>query len=123
MKALRNSRRPLPAWLAALALAWQLLAPGLCLAQMLSAAPLGAICSATQGDGPAAALPDAGVAAHVLDHCGHCLASPAVIVDGRPHSPVLVPRAPASAGPPAAHVAIASHGAWRPPPRGPPRSA
>ena len=122
MKTLRGARRPLPAWLAALALVWQLLAPGLCLTQMASAAPLGAICSAMQGDAPAAGLPEAGVAAHALDHCGHCLASPAVIVGSLPHSAAPAPRAPASAAPPDS-VAIAAPGAWRPPPRGPPHAA
>lgn len=122
MKALHGPRRPLPAWLAALALAWQLLAPGLSLAQIASAGPLDAICSATQGGAPAAALPDAGVAAHALDHCGHCLAAPAVIVDSLPHGPALAPRSSASVGPPVA-FSMASRGAWRPPPRGPPRSA
>jgi len=122
LKALRVPRRPLPAWLAALALVWQLLAPGLCLAQEVSAGPLGSICSATQGGIAAQALPDAGAAAQLLDHCGHCLGSPAVIVGTVPQSPALAPRGPPSAAPPAA-AAIVSQGAWRPPPRGPPRSA
>lgn len=122
LKALRAPRRPLPAWLAALALVWQLLAPGLCLAHSVAAGPQGPICSATPGNAPAQALPDAGAAAQLLGHCGHCLGSPAAVVGTLPQSAAPAPRAPTLAAPPAA-VAISALGTWQPPPRGPPRSA
>ena len=118
-RSLRPSR--LAGWLAALALALQLFAPALCLAQRLSAMPLGGVCSAA-APGAAAAdvpLPDGASALHALQHCGHC-AVPTVFLA----APAATPWAPAAGvaaalphaepAPPAAPVG------WRPPPRGPP---
>lgn len=121
MKAI--SARRWPAWLATLALALHLLAPGLCLAQRLSSAPLGALCSAEPDRAtPAAAINDAAAAAHLLDHCDHCLPG-AVLPAG---SGARGAEAPAGSSEPnhaATAPPIAREPDWRPLPRAPPRGA
>ena len=118
-----NARRRLGLWLATLALALNLLAPGLCLAQMLASGPLGAICSAAPADGIGAHLswPDDAPQLHGLEHCGHC-AAPGLALAGPASSPSwrLLPAAalPQSDGAPA--PATMPPASWRPPPRGPP---
>jgi hypothetical protein len=118
----RTSRSRWPAWLAVLALTLHLLAPGLCLAQSLAAAPLGALCSA----GDTSAPPTAGgaEAAHglALDHCELCVAGAALVADTAPHG--AAPAAGADAPLRHADAARQANSAyWRPPPRGPPGSA
>jgi hypothetical protein len=120
----RRPRNRLALWLATLALGLNLLAPGLCLAQMLASAPLGAICSAvpSEGIGPQSSWPGDATDLHKLKHCGHC-AVPAVSIADTSSPPswlVLsaeVPRLVATPAP------VAAPSLWRPPPRGPPLSA
>lgn len=123
MRAAATLRTHWPAWLAALALALHLLAPGLCLAQSLSSAPLGALCTA--GDATASLPSPAGSAeAHgaSLDHCELCVAGAALIADTSPRA--AVPVASADAAPRRTDAPRDSDGRhWRPPPRAPPRRA
>jgi hypothetical protein len=118
------SARRWPAWLATLALALHLLAPGLCLAQRLASAPLGALCSAEPGRAtPAAAADETAAASHLLEHCDHCLPGVALLADSGTHrveppAAAAAPR-PAATTPPAARA----HDWRRPPSRAPPRPA
>lgn len=118
-----RSARGWPAWLALLALSLQLLAPGLCLAQRLASAPLGALCSVEPGRAPASLPGDELATTHVLEHCHQCVPGSAPLGgdDGwrraEPPAPATATRLRAALPPPA------SGGAWRPPPRAPPGRA
>jgi len=118
-----RSRRGLAAWLASLALGFNLVLPSLCLAQMLAAGLPGSICSASPpGATPVAkAQPDATEGAHPCLHCAPC-SMPALPI-GAPSAP---PRLAAADTAPWPHAWLAqSEGpaAWLPPPRGPPVTA
>ncbi len=116
--------RRLALWLATLALGLNLLAPGLCLAQMLAAGPLGAICSAAPLDGnaPEAPRPDDAAGLHDLQHCGHC-AVPGVSIADSSSPPGWLPLRAALPRLVATPAAVGAPSSWRPPPRGPPLSA
>ena len=116
----RGTTRRWPGWLATLALVLHLVAPGLCLAQQLSSAPLGALCTADPGR--MAAPPESAAGAHLLDHCEHCLPCVALPPD---HGDRQVEAPPSADAPPlAAHAPPRTRdAAWRPPPRAPPASA
>jgi hypothetical protein len=117
-------QRRLAPWLATLAITLNLLAPGLCLAQMLVAGSLGEICSATAspGDGQDLRRPGDALSLHGLQHCGHCAAPGVSMVDTASPSHRLLLRAvlPQPEVTPAPEAAPSS---WRPPSRGPPLSA
>jgi hypothetical protein len=116
-------RRQLPAWLVVLALTVHLLAPGLCLSQIVSMAP-GAVCTAAGADarGAETPLPSPRPERHALEACDHCVASSPALAHGTAPAVAQLPR---TAAPPIAAPApadVASDMAWRPPPRGPPHS-
>jgi hypothetical protein len=114
-----------PAWLVAFALGVHLWLPGLCLAQMLSAASLGQICSSASTDGRASGgpLPDTRAGANAMDACDQCVASLTAAAPGP--APATVAQPPRGDAPSATRALLvgAARTAWRPPPRGPPRSA
>jgi hypothetical protein len=117
--------RRLALWLATLALGLNLLAPGLCLAQMLPSRPLGEICSAAplEGYNHGAQWPGDAPGLHSLQHCGHCAIPGLSMVDTSSPTrwlllPAALPRLDIAR--PAPVVAPSS---WRPPLRGPPLSA
>jgi len=116
--------RRLALWLATLALGLNLLAPGLCLAQMLASAPLGAICSAAPFDGndPQTPWPGDATGLRGLQHCGHC-AVPTVSIADASSPPSWLPLRAALPRLVSTPAPLAAPSSSRPPPRGPPLSA